>query len=333
MAAPSYICGPATGSSYLTFPDGEVIAWKIQNPASIIPPFVDQSTVDAFIRLNWMMRPPLSTAEIQLMPAADVIGLYYSIKQVKGYDIIPNPLISAGLGSGQVGANHEENLQSRIFNLRSDLWQVTSGNKVYRVLLPPNLLNPPKKPDKTLGIVEEVGLVIADVVVSIVFSPLAGAVFSLGTAALSVAQQKDAANHILSQIHASASMIKEVTAGIDIANQTVVNPSPDPSLTSTLSANYSSWVNYLPTAIKLAASVNASAMHICDASYSLIELNGGLQKYMANWKPYQPYFYSKAVGELVFPEASAPASTISSLNAPVAAGIGIGVGALLLLLL
>jgi hypothetical protein len=361
MAVNPNICNANTGTPFLRFPDGEVISYAIHNPGSIIPPFVDQSVIDSFLNLNWIMRPPLSDAEIMLMPVAEIIALYYGIRQVKGYGIIPNSAISRGLG--RVGVQHELNLQNRIFNLRKDLWQVSDGVKSYRVLLPPNYLGPPSKPKESLlgqimGWVELLAVPILPLTIYSVIHPdsqiakytkltgsiiidiglvggggVIGVLLDAGFQTLKAAGTAESVKGIMKAVHASTAVTTEVLAGIDLAKRTVPDPLPDVSLTSALSANYSSWVNSLSSAVKVAPTIHAKALHICDAAYSLIEENGGIVLYSQNWSPFLGYFYSDTVKSMVFPEtplASTTTSVFSDQNAPIAAGIGIG--ALLLFL-
>lgn len=325
----------------LILPNGEVLTSAKQYPIRPVPPFSSVATVRAFLDLNVIMRPPLSDDEIALMPVEEVISLYYRIKRVTGYDsYVPDPLISNGLAKN-LGVEHEANLQNRIYNLRPDLHQVTVGNRVYRVLLPPGMMKAPKKPDSLLsdieigifnfsfpfliGVKSELKTQIVETVTSIAlnFVPVVGIFLSIAYSASIQVVRAQELKAILKTMQMQQSIVDEISDGADYAKQIVPNPAPDSARIQRLGQACTIWQQRIPQMIASAKQLNVQVVHFCDPAYTVFSTD---PSYIADWSPWWNYFLSKAVHDMVFPQLTQPVT-------PAGQATPAGAGALALLLL
>jgi len=320
----------------LQLPDGENI--PASAPVGVVQPYANQATVAAFINLNFLMRPPLLPEEIALMTIDEVTSLYYGIRQIAGCTVIPNRIISAGLGP--LGVQHEFNLQQRIYSARPDLWTVSDGTNTYRVLVDPSLLNPPAcQPTGIRAIIADPTNLghLASLGAVLVAPYLSGLLAGLGQAAVhaGAAYENLGGSEIVTSrstirkanaATAAANFNDEITAGIKLAKALGHDPLPDAIKVTRLGSLYHSWQNSLAGADALARSVNPQGVHINDAAHKVFEASG-IGAYIARWTPYTKFFWSDTVQGMVFPETAGHLA----ISAPVAAGLGIG--ALLLLAL
>lgn len=330
QSVPVYTC-QFPGTTYVQFPDGEILT--VGNSGSRftwpVPPWMTDAATQSWLELNFLMRPPFTDLEIQLMPVDEVISTYYSLRKiVPPCSIQADPIVSAGLGN-RWGAAHEFNIQQRIFNNRPDLHQITVGGKTYRVLVPPHLLDPPDCPSSGLGMAG--GGLITDIVGY--FIPIVGWAYVIASTAYQVVDT-------VGQLKAAgkaADLVSEIQAGITYAKQLVHDPAPNAQTIETLKSNFAAWKSRVTQVTPLASQINYQAIHACNGvtailnNYDKNNPANGPAKYAGLWKPYENYFFSQKVYDMCFP-APAQSSILSSASVAPAA-VGLGLGALLLLLL
>jgi len=320
----------STVQPVVTFPDGESVPVSDGAAFATVAPFSTQDEVDNFVRLNWLMRPPFSDLEIQLMPVSEIIALYYSLRKVVNIcHYQADPVISAGLptgGSPDAGIAHELNLQDKIRQLRPELLSVSDGTHVYRVLLDPAMLNAPPCPSTSGLPYVLTGL---SVILSII--PVVGWALAAGLSVYQAGSEIANAQSAMTAINASQSLTAEVMSGINLAKSTIPNPQPAQAQKLALASAYQSWLSDVQTANSMAWTVNTGAVHLCDPAVGLL---GGdlstLATYVARWKPYSDFFYSATVKAMMQSAAAAATSSLAGKAGP--ALVGAGIGALLLLL-
>ena len=126
----------------LLFPDGLTTCNNMSYslPGGKISAQAGRATLEQtreYLLLNYLLRPPLHDAEILLMPAVEIIRLYYSLNVTTGCNQSrPNDTVSRGL-PWRYGQNHDSYIvQNRIYKLRPDLHTIQADNgKSYPVLL------------------------------------------------------------------------------------------------------------------------------------------------------------------------------------------------------
>jgi hypothetical protein len=330
--APQVFTCQLTQTAYVNFPDGEILqtggvgsqwTWPV-------PPFMSDAATAAWIELNYLSRPPITNLEIQMMSVSECISLYYSLRKlIPPCTIKPDPIISAGLG--KFGAQHEFNLQQRIYNSRPDLHQISVGGKTYRILVPPHLLDPPPCPSSGLGM-GAAGLV-ADIVAY--FVPIVGWIY----AAASIAYETYDTINQLKAAGRAADLVNEIQAGITYAKNLIHDPAPDAQTLETLRRNFAAWKSRVDQVTPLANQINIQAIHACSGITAILNSisvgnrifagPNGPAEYAAQWRPYENYFFSQHVYNMCFPATQS--SAIPAAVAP--AAVGLGLGALLLLLL
>lgn len=322
---PVYTC-QLSQAAYVTFPDGEIlqtggIGSKFTWP---VEPWMTDAATASWIELNYLMRPPLTDEEIQLMPVNEIISTYYSLRRVVDIcKVQPDPVVSAGLG--KYGEQHELNIQMRIFNLRQDLHQISVAGRTYRILVPPALLNPPDCPGSGLGMAG--AGVLADVVGY--FIPIVGWAYAIASTTYQVV---DTVNQ-LKAAGKAADLVAEIQNGITYAKQFIHDPPPNAQYIEKLKSGYAGWTSRVKQVTPLADQINYQGVHACGPITGIMNSLGGVNgaaAYAAAWKPYQTYFFSQTVYNMCYP-APAASGSLTSQVAP--AAVGLGIGALLLLLL
>lgn len=338
---------------YLPLPDGNVYRSDAGGQGGG-PEFGDlqkgtatPAQVDAYIKLNYLLRPPLTDCEIQLMPVADVIVLYYTLCPIVAcFQNKPNPVTARGLPY-IYGVVHDNKIQQRIYSLRPELHQVADASgKIYRVLLPPSSMLAPKCDESATT------LQFATLVLSIVTLGAAWWVTAIVTAAEAVGQ---AANNavLMADINKAQGVAREVLIGVNLAKLSIRDPAPDGQLIKTCQQSYVNWQQACDQA-SATAQATLSLWRIMPAPYAMIaymydpqfdqswikrlanqgrnDINdpvGPRQKaqndaviadnasrYVSDWTPYRQFFWSGAVAQMVLAAATTSSSTAVAVTAP-----------------
>lgn len=232
--------------------------WKENPPAGLVPP-VSEQIRSQFVICNWLLRPPITDAEILVMPLADLLNLYYNLAVgVKcGEEPKANPIASRGLPHGFAVAN-DRLLQSRIFALRTDLHNVTdlAGN-VFPVLVPPNSLVPPNcdETDTMVQGLSALASIAAFGVGAVVGAAIATAISLANTFISTIVQRIDLAS-IEKAAQEAQGMARAILNGIKTAAAMVPEPVLTDTLRQNLLTNYTAWVNVIAQYEPLAATTN-----------------------------------------------------------------------------
>lgn len=331
LIQPAYAC--ESGNIFvITFPDGRSLSYPppgTQLPGLGLFPEATAADEQTFINLDFLMRPPLSDEEITLMPNNDAIALYYKLAPITGYSNTANggygtnPDISAGLYD--LAVTYELTLRQRIWDLRPDLASISDGTKVYRVLLPANMLVPPNPPPSNAlggGLLSVLGVVLS-------FIPVVGWIAEVGLTAYELTDTIETMQAAGRAAQLGQNILDEVTSGINLVHQLVPDPAPNAGAINALQLNYNSWQNSVQSAPGLIPTIEQLAPNMCGGSYFLLVEAGGVDAFFNAWKPWQNYFYSQGVADMVL-GSGAITSTVAAAG-PVVAGLGLGLLAFLLL--
>lgn len=330
-----------------------------------------QEELNAFLVLNYLMRPPITNAEIRCLPVAEALGLYYSCNAVHECRKLPNPLLNVGLPLS-MALEHDEALQNRIYLMRPDLRVAYDAKGTpYQILLSPDQLQAPN-PSLCKG--TNWGMTITLGVVSIFAGPLVSAIVSVAQTAYTSEQSLEMAR----AVNRLKSTGGQLANALTVATTMIPDPVPDQQTLATLAASYRDWQNliaqYSPVAeqvlikaSRLPPPYDALARGPATIQQSIrqsqlvsgngnwydsegIKLSRGRNEWMAGfagnlayyWQPYSEFFWSQTVKEMIMnPKAAAAGQVMAQAKledqaggAVVAGGLGgLGLGALLLLLL
>lgn len=292
------------------FGRNNLCGWRLGEPH-----VEDNQVVRNWVIANYLMRPPITPEEIRAMPLMEIVALYYGLNKVRDMNLYyPNKVVCEGLAYAW-DINLAFDIRQRIYYHRPDLRIVSHPNtgEKYRLLLPPFALMAPRE-SQSAAIAE--GIIGA---VSVLAVGLAGWVGVIVNAAIDTASAyyKAVDNARLVNLASKAKgLVGEVAQAILIGQATLKYEVNQLDLDK-LKLDYQEWQRYIALIRPQIKTIMESHSKIGNPygvlecpwakgyTRSIINFYGvkqpqtGFTLDPSLWKPYEPYFYSKTVRDLI----------------------------------